>query len=102
MAVGQRRDVDGVDVGRADDRVGVVVPARDPVASGVVLRQRPISAHHGDELGVRGLAEPRTALPFGDVPATDHSPTYCFHVTLPLCSWREIALQVAPGRSGAK
>ena len=68
----------------ADDRVGVVVPARNAVSARVIGRQRAVSTHHGDELGVRGLAESRTALSLGHVAATDHSPAYRFHLRSPV------------------
>ena len=83
MTVGQRRDVDGVDVVGADDRVGIVVPPGNGMAARVIGGQRAVSSHHGDQLGVRGLAESRTALSFGHVAATDHSPAYRPHVRLP-------------------
>ena len=41
--------VHGIDLGIVDQRLGVVGPARHVVAAGVILGQRAIAAHHGDQ-----------------------------------------------------
>ena len=62
-----------------DDRVGVVVPARDAVPARVVGGQRAVAAHDRAQLGVARLVEARAALLLGHVAAADHAPAYRLH-----------------------
>jgi hypothetical protein len=79
VAVGERGDVDGVDVVGVDDGRRVVVGAGDAVPAGIVGGERAIAAHHRAQLGMARLREARAALALGHVAATDHAPTDGFH-----------------------
>ncbi len=79
MRVRRRRDVHGVDVVGADDRVGIVVPARNAVAPRVVGGQRAVPPHDRDQLRIRRLLETGSALDLGDVTAADDAPANRLH-----------------------
>ena len=100
MGTGRSGNVDGIDGGVVHECAGVVVGARDAVASGVVSGEGTVAAHDGDELGVAGFLETGAALHLGDIAATEDAPAdggarrrgnKCGHghETTPLAGWRQ-------------
>ena len=76
--------VRGDDFNRVDGRVGEqcvdrVVPFRDAVALGEILRERAGAAHHGHQLAVRDLLEGRPGFHFAHVAAADDAPANDVH-----------------------
>jgi hypothetical protein len=74
VAVRRRRDVDRVHLRVRDEGVGVVVPARHPVAARVVGGLLAVAAHDRDELGAVGALQAGPALALGDVADADDAP----------------------------
>jgi len=74
VGAGRRGDVDCVDLGVGDEGAGVVIPAGDAVAAGVVGGFGTVAAHHGDESGVGDFGERGAAFDFGHVAAADDAP----------------------------
>jgi hypothetical protein len=75
VAVGERGDVDGVDVVGVDDGRCVIVGSGNAVPAGVVGGERAVAAHHRAQLGVARLRKAGPALALGHVAAADHAPT---------------------------
>ena len=73
---GRRGNVDGVDVGIAEQRVSVVVPARHAMAAGIVGGQRTLAPHDRDELRAGRLLEARAAFDLGDIATADDAPAH--------------------------
>lgn len=71
----RRRNVHGVDIGVADESVGVVVIAGDSVAAGKVFGKGTIASHDRDQPTALGFLEARTALSLAHVSTADDAPT---------------------------
>jgi hypothetical protein len=81
VAVGVRRggDVHRVDLRIRDQRVGVVIPARDPVPPRVVGGLVPGSTHHRHQRRAVRLLQGRPALDLRDAADADDPPPHHFH-----------------------
>ena len=82
VGVRRRGHVHGVDALVLDQGPGVVVPARHPVAPGVVPGLVAVAPHDGGQLRVAGLPQPGARLHLGHVAAADDAPAHRGRVDL--------------------
>ena len=79
MRVRRGCHIDGVDVRIVNQLVGIVIPTRNAVSSGVVSGEAAASTHHRHQLRALRPLKARPALAFSYLPDTDDSPSDPLH-----------------------
>src|SRR5690606_1465139 len=84
LGIGRGSDIHHIHIVVVDQLVGIVVPARDVVAFGIIFRQCAVAPHHCDEAGMSRLVERRPTFDLGDITYANDSPADGSHLVLPL------------------